>query len=36
MVNLFRDRDCLMLVRPAATEDDLKRLNTLSDNRLRP
>lgn len=36
MVNVFRDRDCMMLVRPTGSEDDLKRLNTLPNSRLRP
>ena len=36
MVNVFRDRDCMMLVRPTGSEDDLKRLNTLPSSRLRP
>lgn len=36
MVNIFRDRDCMMLVRPTGSEDDLKRLNSLPNSRLRP
>jgi len=34
--SFFKDRDCFTLVRPTEEEKDLQKLNTLSDEEMRP
>ena len=35
LLNFFKNRDCVTMVRPVVEESDLQRLNTLSNHRLR-
>jgi len=36
LLNYFKDRECMTFVRPAHDERDLKRLNSLQQNQIRP
>ena len=36
IISFFRYRDCVTLVRPCDDEEDLKRMDNLSDENLRP